>query len=198
MNIDRPAYQNLGELTRRLHEVLSELGHMPSLQAAADQLPDTRSRLGRVAELTGQAAERALNAVDQARLEQDRLLEASGRVRARLAQSVPPLDGDDASASAGLLEVAEASAHRTNECLTEIMMAQDFHDLTTQIIARVATVAQELEERLVRLLIDSAPPERRGQLDEARLAGPTVPGLAGVESVTSQQQVDDLLGSLGF
>ena len=88
-----------------------------------------------------------------------------------------------------------------DEHLTEIMMAQDFHDLTGQVIARVVALAATIEEQLVHLVIQTAPPNAVVALPEPashHLSGPVVNPQASSDVVTDQSQVDDLLASLGF
>ncbi|MFT5934422.1 MAG: chemotaxis protein CheZ, partial [Hydrogenophaga sp.] len=85
--------------------------------------------------------------------------------------------------------------------LTEIMLAQDFHDLTGQVVARVVQVAATIEEQLLALLLESAPAGKPGQdhvLASAPLQGPVVDSEGRTDVVTNQAQVDDLLASLGF
>ena len=89
-------------------------------------------------------------------------------------------------------------ADRTNTILTDIMMAQDFHDLTGQVIRRVVALATSLEEQLVKLLIETSRPEPRPQLDPYKLEGPVVAPNARDDVVADQKGVDDLLASLGF
>ena len=86
----------------------------------------------------------------------------------------------------------------TNAYLMDIMMAQDFHDLTGQVIRRVVTLAQSLEEQLVKLLIETTPPELRPRLEHLQLEGPVVAPEGRDDVVADQQGVDDLLASLGF
>ena len=50
-------FQQLGLITRQLHDTLSQLGVMPRLQEAANGLPDARSRLTYIAQKTGDAAD---------------------------------------------------------------------------------------------------------------------------------------------
>lgn len=188
-------YRELGTLTRQLHDALSEMGHMSALQQTAEALPGTRSRLTHIAELTGSAAEKSLNAVDAARGEQDRLIEAVSKMLDDLEGRTPNVMAT-AKARETLHALREAG-ERTNGLLTEIMMAQDFHDLTTQIIRRVIEVAAEVEERLIKLLVDAAPSEQRQQAVDGGLLGPMKAG-SHVEVVSGQAQVDDLLASLGF
>jgi chemotaxis protein CheZ len=88
-------------------------------------------------------------------------------------------------------------ADRTNVILTDIMMAQDFHDLTGQVIRRVVTLAQTLEDQLIKLLIETTPPEQRPKF-ENKLEGPVVVPEGREDVVADQKGVDDLLASLGF
>ncbi|WP_425472624.1 protein phosphatase CheZ [Tepidimonas alkaliphilus] len=198
-------YQRLGEITRQLHEALKELGYMPALKDAVGELPDARSRLEYIARLTGEAAEKVLNRVDEAKAEQQTVIEASRQLVDTIG-GVPGLKW----AMPELLEWSQkiqSAAQRTDAHLTEIMMAQDFHDLTGQVIKKVVALAGTLEEQLVQLLIETAPhaaestaaePAAKPSHGRRELSGPVVNPEGRTDVVTSQQQVDDLLASLGF
>lgn len=198
-------YQRLGEITRELHEALKALGYMPALKDAVGELPDARSRLEYIARLTGEAAEKVLNRVDEAKAEQQTVIDSSRQLVETIG-AVPGLKW----AMPELLEWShkiQAAAERTDHHLTEIMMAQDFHDLTGQVIKKVVALAGTLEQQLLQLLIETAPPaaptEASGSTasDEPRrpeLSGPVVNPEGRTDVVTSQAQVDDLLASLGF
>ena len=95
----------------------------------------------------------------------------------------------------------EMTSREIDRHLTEIMMAQDFHDLTGQVIARVVTLAATIEEQLVQLLIQTVPPSavpKVAATDHPALAGPVVRPQGNPDVVTGQSEVDDLLASLGF
>ncbi len=77
-------------------------------------------------------------------------------------------------------------------------MAQDFQDLTGQVIKKVIDMAQNLETQLVQVLIEVAPPDVRKEKQAGLLNGPVVSSEGRDDVVTSQGQVDDLLESLGF
>ena len=198
---DYDVFHRIGTLTRQLHDALRELGYDIHLQGAVGTLPDARSRLDYIARLTGEAADKVLNAVDGARLEQDRLDERLARLAPAWGALAGP-DGPVAPTPALVKETADyfAEAKEAGRViqghLTDIMMAQDFHDLTGQVIRKIADLAMHLEEQLVKLLVASTPPERRGQVQES-LEGPVVDGNR-AEVVTNQAQVDDLLAELGF
>ncbi|MDD0816566.1 protein phosphatase CheZ [Curvibacter sp. HBC28] len=192
-------HQKIGHLTRQLHNALNELGYTEKLRGTMGELPDAKSRLSYIARLTGEAAEKVLTRVEQAKTEQDALASDTQEVRAALIK-----DPVRAVASGRVLNYLSDVEQRTRAAdthLTEIMMAQDFHDLTGQVIARVVNLAATIEEQLVQLVIQTAPvPVAVPPTVTARehLAGPVVDPDNTPDIVTDQSQVDDLLASLGF
>lgn len=192
-------FQQLGSITRQLHDALKELGYADKLKGTVDQLPDAQSRLSYIARLTGEAAEKVLNHVDGAKSEQEAIAER-GRQLTSTISAVPGLARAMPELLAWSKDVVELS-EKSDARLTEIMMAQDFHDLTGQVIARVVNLAATIEEQLVQLLIQTAPPTVQAAPTEApraHLAGPVVDPEHTPDVVTDQSQVDDLLASLGF
>lgn len=194
----------IGQLTRQLHNALNELGYADQLRGTMGQLPDAQSRLSYIARLTGDAAEKVLTRVEQAKMQHDQLASETQRVLDSLvADPVAAVaKGEIYNYLSSTLQVTqEADAH-----LTEIMMAQDFHDLTGQVIARVVNLAATIEKQLVQLLIQTAPPgsptpamaPAPATEPQERLQGPVVNPETTPDVVTSQSQVDDLLASLGF
>lgn len=203
-------FQRLGRITRQLHDALNELGYTPALKGAVDELPDARSRLQYIARLTGDAAEKVLNRVDEAKAEQDAVRQHSQQLLDTIG-AVPGLKW----AMPELLEWTQKIQHsteRTDAHLTEIMLAQDFHDLTGQVIKKVVTLAAAIEEQLLQLLLESAAHAQSeaapqpaalaasapGGVRREQLAGPVVDPEGRSDVVTDQSQVDDLLASLGF
>jgi len=187
--------QQLGQLTRELHEALRELGLMSRLQQAASGLPDARSRLDYISRKTGEAADKVLNCVDQAKLEQERIGESARRMSEAIVAD--PVHAVASGAVLGFVHEVEETSRRVDRHLTDIMIAQDFHDLTGQVVSKVVALAGELEESLVRLLVQVGPPAQPNVAEPVPLSGPVVdPGRADV--VSSQGEVDDLLAKLGF
>ncbi|MBS0315502.1 MAG: protein phosphatase CheZ [Proteobacteria bacterium] len=189
-------FQQIGLITRQLHDALQQLGVMPRLQLAAEGLPDARSRLNYIASKTAAAVDRVLNLVDAAKAEHREMADETRRmtqvivadpVRAVASGSVMNFIGD-----------VERRASRIDAHLTDIMLAQDFHDLTGQVVAKVVLLAIELEDSLVKLLVQGAPPEQAQKVESAHLAGPVIDPEGRSDVVTSQGEVDDLLASLGF
>jgi chemotaxis protein CheZ len=190
-------YQQLGHLTRLLHDTLEQLGVMPNLQIAADNLPDARSRLNYVAQKTGAAAEKVLNSVDQAKAEHEKI----ARETRAMAQAImrDPVKAVASGSVMNFVEDVEAATARIDTHLTDIMMAQDFHDLTGQVVAKVVKLAVDLEDSLVKLLLQVAPADQVSQrVDPDTLNGPVVNPEDRTDVVANQGEVDDLLASLGF
>jgi len=191
-------YEQIGHLTRLLHDTLEQLGVMPNLQMAADNLPDARSRLNYVAKKTGDAAEKVLNSVDQAKAEHEMI----ARETRAIAQAIiaDPVKAVASGSVMNFVGDVEGSTARIDQHLTDIMMAQDFHDLTGQVVAKVVKLAGDLEDSLVKLLIQVAPPDQvqKHTPDPDTLHGPVVDPGKRTDVVANQGEVDDLLASLGF
>lgn len=195
-------FRRIGTLTRTLHEALRELGYDRAVEAAVGALPDTRARLAYVGRLTGEAAEKVLGAVERGQAQQAEVAARSKELSAGWERLMRREMGVDefralALATREFLGGLPGRAAASGDILSEIMVAQDFHDLTGQVIQRVVGVAQNLEDQLVKLLIDATPPPLAGAAAGA-LAGPAVDAAGRDDVVTSQAQVDDLLASLGF
>ncbi|MDT8993030.1 protein phosphatase CheZ [Curvibacter sp. APW13] len=195
-------HQQLGSLTRQLHDSLNGLGLADKVKDWAGELPDAKSRLSYIAKLTGQAAEKVLNQVDQAKAHHDHIAEETRRIGQLIVQD--PVAAVAKGHVMNFVQDVEESTRKIDQNLTEIMMAQDFHDLTGQVIAKVVNLAATIEEQLILLLVKTAPPDTVVKAPtphapyEPTLAGPVVDGQANKEVVTNQSEVDDLLASLGF
>lgn len=189
-------FQQLGHITRQLHDTLNALGVMPKLQQAADGLPDARSRLSYIAKKTGDAANKVLNSVDQAKTEHNHIASETRR----MAQAIvaDPVKAVASGAIMNFVGDVEASTARIDQHLTDIMMAQDFHDLTGQVVAKVVSLATDLEDSLLKLLVQAAPPEQAQKVEASLLQGPVVNPEGRTDVVKDQGEVDDLLASLGF
>ncbi|MCU6433489.1 protein phosphatase CheZ [Undibacterium sp. Jales W-56] len=193
----KPMYDRLGGLVRMMHDSMRELGYDRSLSDVASQISDAQGRLEYVASLTEQAANKVLNATDAGMPEQD-----------ALAKSAKDLDSRWSSVFAGTMSVEDfktlatdsktfthtvvASTDAEKARLLDIMMAQDFQDLTGQLIKKVLIITQAVERELAQILIDNAPLELKEKAIEL-MEGPSVPNAA-----LEQDDVDNLLDSLGF
>lgn len=193
-------HQKIGALTRQLHDSLSELGYADQLRSTVGELPDAQSRLSYIARLTGEAAEKVLGRVEQAKTQHDRLAAEAVRVKAALIRD--PVAAVATGALMNFIDDVNEVTRSTDEHLTEIMMAQDFHDLTGQVIARVVALAATIEAQLVQLVIQTAPASAAAVVAAMEPATPSLSGPVvnpeAADVVTDQSQVDDLLASLGF
>ena len=193
----------VGQMARKLHDTLRELGLNKEIEKAASTIPDARDRLNYVATLTQQAAERVLNATEAAQPVAERI----GDVSHQLAEQWDLLFQKklDVQQFKDLVTQTHAHLHETpkqtkemNAYLVDIMMAQDFQDLTGQVIKKIIQLTQEMEQQLLALLLENAPAVVRAEINNGLLNGPVVNAAGRSDVVTSQDQVDDLLESLGF
>jgi chemotaxis protein CheZ len=195
-------HQQIGALTRQLHDSLNGLGLTAKVQNWAGELPDAKSRLSYIARLTGEAAEKVLNQVDQAKAQHDFIKTETHRIGQLIVKD--PVAAVAKGHVMNFIEDVDKASNKVDEHLTAIMMAQDFHDLTGQVIAKVVNLAATIEEQLVQLLIQTAPPDAvvkalpTHEQYVPALDGPVVNGEGNADVVTNQSEVDDLLASLGF
>ena len=202
-NASDKVINQIGRMTRSLHDSLRELGYDKNLERAASSIPDARDRLNYVATLTQQAAEKVLNATDAAQPVVEKIEVESQRL-AREWQKLldKQLDVDQFKSlvmqtHAFLVDVPKQTKV-TNAYLMEIMMAQDFQDLTGQVIKKIVDVTQQMEKHLVELLVENPPSTANPDAYSGLLNGPVVNAAGRTDVVTSQDQVDELLESLGF
>ncbi|MFP5394206.1 MAG: protein phosphatase CheZ [Gammaproteobacteria bacterium] len=194
----------IGHMTRALHESLRGLGLDKLIEKAASSIPDARDRLDYVARLSEQAAQKVLNATDAAAPLQDAIdTRAASLAGAWQSLLDAPLVSEAewravAQQTVSGLGAARGEASATRAHLMDIMMAQDFQDLTGQVITKVTHIAQDLEKQLVQMLVDFAPPQVRREFDNGLLNGPQINPEGKSDVVADQSQVDDLLDSLGF
>ncbi|NLS13246.1 protein phosphatase CheZ [Vibrio sp. SM6] len=208
-----PMLQEIGALTRDLHDSLRNFNFDQRItQIAQDEIPDARDRLNYVIKRTEVAANKTMDAVETC-------LPIADNLQAGLQQVRPTWN----ALMGGRIELSEFKAlcHRIELLLsqvegdsselrgqlTEILMAQDFQDLTGQIIRRVITLVNEVEDRLVEILTvfssqSNAITEENKTTPEAvrreGVEGPIINADQREDAVSSQDEVDDLLSSLGF
>lgn len=199
----RDVFADVGQLTRQLHDTLRELGHDRKLAEVADSIPDTRDRLSYVARLTEDAANKVLAATERAQPLQDAIVTASEALAARWDQVFA--NGSEPAAFRALAEDTRAyllstrgAASATRSELHAIMMAQDFQDLTGQVVKKMTELTARLEQQLLAILIEHAPDGRSAEGMGEALRGPAFNAKTMGQSLGSQVEVDALLESLGF
>ena len=206
---EKNMYERLGGIVRVMHDSLRELGYDKALTEASSQIVDAQDRLEYVASLTEQAANKVLNTLDEGMPAQDVLSKQAKEMDNRWAElfagklsidQFKTLAGDSRQFAQLVSEATEAEKAR----LLEIMMAQDFQDITGQLIKKVVMITKTIENELTQLLRDSAPADVKEKLAQKQavqeqeqpvqlMSGPSAPTVA-----MDQDSVDDLLADLGF
>lgn len=205
-------FQELGKLTREFHETLNTFRLDSRLASfAEEEFPNARERLRHVIEMTGKSADRSLTAAEQSMPLCDDIEVQAADLKSQWERFVArDLSADEFRELSGRIAQFfdsvgnDAGALRSN--LTEVMMAQDFQDLTGQIIERVITLVDDMENSLVDLIrisganLREQPAAEKKEEDILKGTGPVVPGVddAADNIVSGQDDVDDLLSSLGF
>ncbi len=195
-----PMYQALGQVVRALHDALTSVGADGALAEASAEFPSARERLLHVATLTENAANTVLNKVDETAPLQ-RTIEVSANQLAKQwdAQALDGMSKESMQALATqtrqFIEASKEASIKTQQALSDIMMAQDFQDLTGQLIKKVATLLQRTETDLLQLLVNSAPADKLVSITrEEELAGPGAVGAVAM----AQSDIDAMLADLGF
>jgi chemotaxis protein CheZ len=198
-------FVEVGRLTRELHEAINgflldaKISDMTTVE-----IPDAKERLNYVITMTQQSADRTLNEVEKClpmvevlERESKQLSDEWCKLRKRMLSKDEFKDLSDRLIH--FLEQTQKDSALLHASLSEVLMAQDFQDLTGQIIRKVIALVQDVEQKLVKLVritgnrLDDGKKEKKEEL-----AGPAIPGLDQGDQVTSQDDVDDLLSSLGF
>lgn len=197
------AFARLGSITREMHEALSVLGGN-QLHDIVDEMPNARDRLAHVGKMTEDAANKVLNLVDAAKPECDDLAKRGVELSQSLARMAAAEELNVERARA-LMSVCSKFAERTAKfsekqanVLSDIMMAQDFQDLSGQVIKKVIDIITRTETQLVQLLVESSP--KAVVTEEAVFTGEThqLQGPQVAAAALAQDDVDDLLASMGF
>ena len=205
---DSLLFREVGRLTRELHDSINSFMMDARLaDIAQTQMPDAAERLRYVISTTEQAANTTLGAVedslplaDSLRSDARHLAEQWERFNSRKL-SVDDFRELSAELSA-FLSATQANSEALHDKLSEVLLAQGYQDITGQIIRKVISLVDDVEGKLVELvrLSGNRPKTRSAAVDGRDIAaqGPAVPGVDRAEMVNGQDDVDDLLSSLGF
>ncbi|MEK9713328.1 MAG: protein phosphatase CheZ [Thalassolituus sp.] len=211
---DRTLYQEIGRLTRALHESIKNL-KVDTVGAASD-ITETTDKLTYVLEMTDKSANRTMDLADAgvplAMNISDQGEQLAERWKKFMNREMSSAEFRELSRDIDkYLNSSAGDATKIRKQFTEIVLAQDFQDLTGQVIHKVINLIRDVEGRLVGLVAMA------GQVDEitgishdldasvaVKDAGPDIVAEGpqtdhSVEGVVaSQDDVDDLLSSLGF
>jgi chemotaxis protein CheZ len=208
-------FSEVGKLTRQLHDSLNSFQVDEKIaNLTQDAIPDARSRLTYVIEETEKAANTTMDAVEKS-------MPLAEGLNDRLTQILPEWQklmgrqmelGEFKSLCTDLdklLSDATNDSATLNSLLTEVLMAQGYQDLTGQVIRRVIELVKEVEDNLVSMLTafgdtqDTKQSEDKAQrskeqTDTVKAEGPIIDADDRDDVVSGQDDVDDLLSSLGF
>ncbi len=200
-------FMELGRLTRELHEAINGFLLDERLQSIADhEIKDAAERLRYVIDMTEQSANNTLNAVEAGMPLTQSLQQRAGQ----LAQQWRSFRNRELNVDAFraltedlslFLDQVGSDSETIQGRLSEVLMAQDFQDLTGQIIRKVIVLVQDLEDKLVQIIrISGKQMSKQETVYETRayVSGPAVPGVDKGDIMHDQDEVDDLLSSLGF
>ena len=197
------AFSRLGTITREMHEALAVLGGT-QLHSIVGEMPNARERLAHVGKMTEEAANKVLNLVDKAKPECDDLAKRGHELSQSIAKmaAAQDLSMDRARALMGqcgkFAERTATFASGQADVLSDIMMSQDFQDLSGQVIKKVIDIISRTELQLVQLLVDSAPHIEKGPEDAFTGETHQLQGPQAASAALAQDDVDNLLASLGF
>lgn len=200
-------FQEIGKLTRELHNAIVNFEVDPKLATiASTEIPDAKERLNYVISMTNQAANRTLTAVEAALPVCEDLHRESQELNQEWVRfNSRQMTADEFRSVNKLLQTylprSEEQLGFMKAQLTDVLMAQEFQDLTGQIINRVIKMVEDVEAHLVNLIKVSGAQgvsSKNETPGAEQLHGPAVPGLDTAGTVSGQDEVDDLLSSLGF
>ena len=151
-------FVEIGKLTRGLHNAMLTIRLDARLIGITrTDIPDAKERLNAVITKTEEAAHRTLNAVeellpivDTMAINTDKILDLHRRQTHETTQFDIAGEGDHPLTD--FIVKVKADAQKLNKNLSDVLMAQDFQDLTGQVIRRVIEVVQEVERSLVNLI----------------------------------------------
>ncbi len=190
--------ERLGRITRQLHEAVVELGLDAHIRRVAGEIPDARDRLSYVGQMTESAAHRVLNLVDEATpacaTRESEAEALAAELEAAAAASTDPHAAQALQRAARAQREQAAFALAQASHLSQIMLAQDFQDLSGQVIKKVIGIISQTETQLLGLLMDSKPEHLAALIQaDAQLQGPQVP-----DKALKQDDVDALLAAMDF
>lgn len=206
---DSQLFQEVGRLARELHEAINEFMLDSRIaDIAQNEIPDAAQRLQHVIAMTEQAANTTLSAVEDSLPLADRLRADAGHLSDQWQRfNARKLSVEDfrqlSDELSGFLDSLQGNAQSLHDNLSEVLMAQGYQDLTGQIIRKVIDLVSDVEAKLIKLVRIAGRPQgdarpSRAAGPDIAPAGPVVPGVDTGDLVAGQDDVDDLLSSLGF
>ncbi|MEW6354372.1 MAG: protein phosphatase CheZ, partial [Pseudomonadota bacterium] len=204
-------FQELGKMTRELHESLNGFRFDARITDLAEHdIPDAKERLNYVITMTSQAAHRTLTAVEETIPLSEQLERRAGELKGKwqrlLRKEMNKQEFKELSREVSeFLPLVEEKSNKIHSNLSDVLIAQDYQDITGQIIQRVISLVQDVEDNLVNLIRISGQKMQpattlngASKSDSAsKLEGPQINSQGRADVVAGQDAVDDLLSSLG-
>lgn len=196
-------FDEIGKLARETHDTISQLASDDSLVALANvDMPDARDRLNYVVTKTEDAADRTLTVCEELMPETEKLATEAKDLAGVVAMTVT--DTELRERLSEFFKQVYVQSEKNHRGLTEVLMAQEYQDLTGQVIKRTITIVDQVEKKLVHLLhacnkmnpTAPAPAVVNGSNTDEASSGPSIRVTADV--VAEQADVDELLSDLGF
>ena len=208
-------FSEVGKLTRQLHDSLNSFQIDERIaNLTQDEIPDAQSRLTYVIEETEKAANATMDAVEKsmplAEGLNERLVSIAPEWQKLMGRQIEL--GEFKSLCVEMDKLIADATHDSatlNSLLTEVLMAQGYQDLTGQVIRRVIELVKEVEDNLVSMLTafgdtnenkqrEDNPQSSKKDTDTVKAEGPIIDAETRDDVVSGQDDVDDLLSSLGF
>lgn len=189
-------YQEIGKLTRDVHDTFTNLaGDERLVSLAQHQMPDARARLRYVVEKTEESANRTLTAVEHMLPLSDNMVQQATALRLAMPAERSGLAGQMHT----FLDLIASDGRELRSGLTEVLMAQEYQDLTGQVIKRTIDLVGQVEEKLVELVSACGVATGATAADGPRGGTSFGPAVRADDNVVSRQaDVDELLANLGF
>jgi len=212
---DENLYQEIGQLTRALHESIKKFKLDSNVQGAGSDIDEANDGLAYVVDMTAKAANKTMDKVEDSLPLSQGIAAESGEIQQQwkrfLNKELTPSEFRDLCKHiSNFLKSTDSNTRKLNQNLNDILLAQDFQDLTGQVIQKVTSMVTDVEARLVNLVamaghVDQLTGIQHGdiqveqeEVDLDKGVGPQVNADEEEDVASNQDDVDDLLSSLGF
>jgi len=196
-DLSQAKVEKIGKAAATLHRLLKELGHAKGLQQSAATMPDARERLTFIDQTMHEASEKTISAVENSLPLTESARSSCADLAERLASAPDLAHHALIQETVSHLGEIAATGEVLHHNLLQIMEAQEFRDVAGQMVNKIVTAAEEIEKILLELLREYAPDAGDSLIrTEGLTAGPA--HKSDKDGVSGQDEVDDLLSSLGF
>lgn len=192
-NHEHKLYEELGALARFVDNAMRAISAVsPQIVSSSAQLPAAASHLSDLSKMT-----------EDGTLEVMRLTETiqdhHGQIAKDLSAIVEILRAMDCATLVGRLDNVTSVLAQNGKCLTEIMTALSFQDLVAQRVKKLAAILEEVQGKLMELVVVFGLQESREAARDTGTAGHLLKQLEESNTTAMKQKVaDDILAQFGF